>query len=666
MSVGGFHGRVLLVDLSSRSYVAQTIPRECYERFLGGRGVAASLYYDRVPPSADPLGPENELVLFTGPLTGIGVPCGTKTALSTKSPLTGHYLCSNAGGDFGARLKAAGYDGLIIRGKAATPQYLRISDANVDFCDASAVWEGTCSESMRRIREETGDAQASVICIGPAGEKRVRFASVMANDRAFGRGGAGAVLGAKNLKAVAVCVGGGGVGIGGGYGGGKGGGDTDGLGLGSGDGWGEDRSKGESTGKGKGKGKDERNGERAAEGASGGGQGVPIYDRETVRSLLAELVRKVRDDKRDLAEFGTSQLTEVMNRLGCYPARNFRTSFFEGIDSISARAMKSRYWVRDSTCYRCPIACGKVCEVKEGAFSGAVARPEYESTWAFGGQCGVGDFSAILAAIHLCDEYGLDAMTCGYVIGFAMDLAEEGLIKQVELNGAPLRFGDPDALVRMVHLIGRREGLGRQLGEGLLEAVREHPGWSEYAVHVKGMPFAGYDPRAFHGIGLTYGTSSRGACHNVGGWTISDELLSGRYDRYALLGKGELVRRLQDVRAFVDSSGVCTNARRVLGLTDKPKEVVLKAVTGIDFTPKLLEIGERIYNLERLCLNREGVTRQDDLLPARMSVPIPSGPAAGHRLGPEEYDVMLNEYYAARGWDADGRPTPQRLQELGL
>lgn len=602
MSIGGFHGRLLLVDLTSHECGVEAVPQGFYEAFLGGRGVAARYYYDRIGPEVDPLGPENELILFTGPLTGIGIPCGTKTGLSTKSPLTGHYLCSNAGGAFGARLKAAGYDGIILHGKAGRPEYLFISDKGVSFRDASDVWGKPCSESIRRIREAVGGPSTSVLCIGPAGEQQVRFASAMADDRVFGRGGAGAVMGAKNVKAIAV------------------------------------------TGTG----------------------GAPVADKKAVDSLVAELSRTVREEKRDLAEFGTSQLTEVMNRLGCYPVRNFRTSFLEDIEPISASTMKSKYWVKDSTCYRCPIACGKVCEAKDGPYTGVVARPEYESTWALGAHCGVTDFSAILRAIRLCDEYGLDTMTAGYMVGFAMDLFAEGFIKPADLDGVSLHFGNAETLVRLVEMIGRREGFGRELGEGILPLLEKHPTWSEFAVHVKGSPFAGYDPRAFHGIGLTYGTSNRGACHNVGGWTISDELLSGRYDRFALAGKGELVKRLQDVRAFVDSSGVCTNARRALGLTDKPTDVVLNAVAGLDLTSRLLEIGERIYNLERLCLNREGVTRKDDLLPRRMSVPIPTGPAAGHKLDAAQYEVMLDEYYAAREWNEDGLPTPEKLQELGL
>lgn len=602
MSVGGFHGRLLLVDLSSREWSTETVPQEYYEALLGGRGVAARYYFDRIGPAVDPLGEDNELILFTGPLTGVGIPCGTKLSLSTRSPLTGHYLCSNAGGNLGPRLKAAGYDGLIVRGRASSPVYLYISDQDVDIRDGTDLWGLTVSQTINRLRDTLGASSQSVLSIGPAGEKLVRFASMMADDRVLGRGGAGAVMGSKYLKAIVV----------------------------------------------------------------GGRAEVPVADRKTIDSISPELARTVREEKLDLAEFGTSQLTQIMNDLGCYPVRNFHTSHLENIEAISANTMKNKYWVKNSTCYRCAIACGQVCKVKQGQFVGIMVRPEYESTWALGGHCGVTDFSAILGALHLCNEYGLDAMTAGYMVGFAMDLFQEGLIGSKHLGGMSLNFGDGDALLKMIEMIGLREGFGAELGDGILAAIERNPDWAEYAVHVKGMPFAGYDPRAFHGIGLTYGTSNRGACHNVGGWTISDELLSGRYDRYALVGKGELVKRLQDVRAFVDSSGICTNARRPLGLTDKPREVVLKAVTGLDLTSRLLEIGERIYNLERLCLNREGVTRRDDLLPARMGIPIPSGPAAGHKLGPAEYDVMLDEYYHVRSWTADGRPTEQKLRELGL
>lgn len=602
MSTGGFHGRLLLVDLSSREWGTETVPREHYEALLGGRGVAARYYFDMIGPSVDPLGEDNELILFTGPLTGVKIPCGTKLSLSTRSPLTRHYTCSNAGGNLGPRLKAAGYDGLIVRGKAASPVYLYVSDQGVDIRDGADLWGLTVSQTMKRLRDSSVSPSESVLTIGPAGEKLVCFASMMADDRVFGRGGAGAVMGSKYLKAIVV----------------------------------------------------------------GGQAEVPVADAKTIDAVSPELARTVRGEKLDLAEFGTSQLTQIMNDLGCYPIKNFRTSYLENIEAINASTMKSKYWVKNSSCYRCTIACGQVCKVKEGRFAGSTVRPEYESAWALGGHCGVTDFSAILGALHLCNEYGLDSMTAGYMVGFAMDLFQERLISSRHLGGMSLDFGDGDALLKMIEMIGLREGFGAELGDGILAAIERHPDWAEYAVHVKGMPFAGYDPRAFHGIGLTYGTSSRGACHNVGGWTISDELLSGRYDRYALVGKGELVKRLQDVRAFVDSSGICTNARRPLGLTDKPREVVLKAVTGLDMTSRLLETGERIYNLERLCLNREGVGRSDDLLPARMNTPIPTGPAAGHRLGSAEYDVMLDEYYRVRSWTTDGRPSEQKLKELGL
>ncbi|MCR4401503.1 MAG: aldehyde ferredoxin oxidoreductase family protein [Firmicutes bacterium] len=602
MSIGGFHGRLLLVDLSSREWGTETVPGEYYEALLGGRGVAARYYYDRTGPSVDPFGEDNELIFFTGPLTGVKIPCGTKLSLSTRSPLTMHYTCSNAGGDLGPRLKAAGYDGLIVRGRATSPVYIKVSEQGVDIRDAADLWGLTVSETMEKLRDTSVSPSESVLTIGPAGERLVRFASMMADDRVFGRGGAGAVMGSKRLKAIVV----------------------------------------------------------------GGSQEVPVGDARAIDAVVPELARTIRGEKLDLAEFGTSQLTQIMNDLGCYPIENFRTSYSENIEAINAITMKAKYWFKNSSCYRCPIACGQVCKVKEGPFAGCAVRPEYESSWALGGHCGVTDYSAILGALHLCNEYGLDSMTAGYMVGFAMDLFQHRLIDSRHLAGISLEFGDGEDLVKMIEMITLREGLGAELADGILAVLERHPDWAEYAVHVKGMPFAGYDPRAFHGIGLTYGTSSRGACHNVGGWTISDELLSGRYDRYALVGKGELVKRLQDVRAFVDSSGICTNARRPLGLTDKPKDVVLKAVTGLDMTPRLIEIGERIYNLERLCLNREGVGRRDDLLPARMSVPIPTGPAAGHSLGSAEYDVMLDEYYRTRCWSVDGRPSEEKLKELGL
>jgi aldehyde:ferredoxin oxidoreductase len=284
-----------------------------------------------------------------------------------------------------------------------------------------------------------------------------------------------------------------------------------------------------------------------------------------------------------------------------------------------------------------------------------------------GPNCGVADFGAIVKANQMCDDLGLDTMSAANAVALTMELFERGLIGKEDTGGIEARFGSSEALTGIIELIAARQGIGDLLAEGMLHLHKVKPEWSAYILEVKGMPFAAYDPRGFHGNALTYGTSSRGACHNVGGWTIRAELQSGKYDRFATEGKGELVKSIQDTRAYVDSLGICTVVRSSMGFTDQPHGEVLEAVTGYDFTPELLDIGERIYNLERIILNREGIGRKDDRMPERiLQEKIPSGPTTGHGITEQMYTSMLDEYYRVRGWDNDGAPTEPTVQKLGL
>jgi aldehyde:ferredoxin oxidoreductase len=275
--------------------------------------------------------------------------------------------------------------------------------------------------------------------------------------------------------------------------------------------------------------------------------------------------------------------------------------------------------------------------------------------------------AAIIAANDVCDQVGLDTMQAGTMIAFAMELNQRGFITSEDADGLNLCWGNGESVIALLHKIANREGIGDLLAKSMLQIAREHPEYERYMMHVKGMAFAAYEPRGFYGMGLAYGTSARGACHNVGGWTIRDELTSGKYDRFALVGKGKMVQGIQDTRAYVDSLGICTVVRSGMGFSDVPKDKVLEYVTGVDFTPEFMEIGERIYSLERLIYNREGVSRKDDYLPERtMTEKLPTGMAKGSVLTREMYDVMLDEYYEVRDWDAEGRPTEKGIERLGL
>jgi len=555
MFEGGYLGKVLRVNLSTKECRVERLRGDEVVKLLGGRGLAAGYYYDEIGPGVRPFDPTNKVILMTGPLTGVRLPSTTKIGLSTKSPETGLYLCSNSGGDFGPQLKFCGFDGLIIEGRADDWTYLLIRDGEVTFGDART-WQGlTTGETLERLKMALGDKRASALSIGPAAERLVRFSYINVDRRAMGRGGAGAVLGSKRLKGIAV------------------------LGSGS----------------------------------------IPVADPDRVGEIRRAAIEELRETRANHTRYGTPQYIEVINELGCMPTRNFQTAYFEGADRIDAHVMRDGYWVRNFGCYQCPVACGKVCQVREGPFAGAHARTEYETIGMLGPNCGVGDFGAIVAANQLCDEIGIDTISAGNAIALTMELYERGLITDEDTDGIEARFGDAQALVALVRLIGERRGIGDLLAEGMRRVARERPGWSRYILAVKGLPFAAYDPRGFYGNGLTYGTSSRGACHNVGGWTIRAELQSGQYDRFALKGKGVLVQTIQDNRAYVDSLGLCTVVRGSMDFHDEPEGDVLRAVTGYDFTPHLMEIGSRIYTLERLILNREGIRRKDDLLPERIT-----------------------------------------------
>jgi aldehyde:ferredoxin oxidoreductase len=603
MFKGGYLGKILRVNLSTQEYRVEDLKENEVARLLGGRGLAAKMYYDEIGPEVKPFDAANKVFMMTGPLTGVDLPSTTKIGFSTKSPETGIYLCSNSGGDLGPELKFCGFDGLIIEGQAVEWTYLLIKDNEVTFGDARP-WQGlTTGKTLEALKETMGDKHAAALSIGPAAERLVRFSYVNVDTRASGRGGAGAVLGSKRLKGMAV--------------------------LGSAE--------------------------------------IPVADAHRIKEIRQAAIKVLRESRATHTRYGTPQYIEVINELGCMPTRNFQTAYFEGTDKIDAHMMREKYWVRNYGCYHCPVACGKVCEVKEGPFAGSRARTEFETVALLGPNCGVDDYGAIVAANQLCDELGIDTMSTGNAVALTMELYERGLITNEDTDGIEARFGSGQALVEIIRLIGERRGIGDLLAEGMARVARERPEWRRYILEVKGLPFAGYDPRGFHGNALTYGTSNRGACHNVGGWTIRAELQSGQYDRFALKGKGVLVQTLQDNRAYVDSLGLCTVVRGALGFGDAPKGDVLAAVTGYDFTPELMNIGARIYTLERMILNREGIRRKDDQLPERiMKEVVPSGPTKGRILTQEMYDVMLDEYYQVRGWDDDGVPTPETIRKLGL
>ncbi len=607
----GLTGRLLRINLSTKKIVVGEIPFAWVQKYLGGRGLAARYYYEEVGPDTDPLSPDNKLIFMAGIMTGAPAFGSTKSYIVTKSPLTGHYSVTNAGGYFGAHLKWAGYDGVIIEGRADSPVYISIKDDEVEIRNASNFWGMKTSETQDAIREWVGDKRASVACIGPAGEKLSKIASIMVDHSsrrggAFGRGGFGAVMGSKNLKGVAVV----------------------------------------------------------------GTKGMDLADLDGLRSYLKAHIKELRETTGNHTKYGTLQYVEPLYELGAYPLMNFtRTRVDESLmKNLFAEVMRSRYLAKDVACANCPVACGKFLEAKEVPWTGYKCKVEYETLWSLGPHCGVFDYNAIIAAHQIIDEHGFDGISAGYTVGFAMELYERGIIDKEFTGGIDLRFGNDEAEIQLLELMGERKCVGEVLADGAVAAAERIGKDSiRYVMHVKRQEFAAYEPRAFYGMGLAYATSSRGACHNVGGWTIRDELLKPRIDRFAIRGKGELVKSIQDVRAYIDSIALCTIPRRSLNLTDEPSSEVINYITGAGITGRDLVIaGERIYTFERMILNREGITKKDDMLPPRiMYEPIPDGPAKGHRISPAMLDFMLDEYYEARGWDSNGvvrEETKKRLE----
>ncbi|MBO3803730.1 MAG: aldehyde ferredoxin oxidoreductase family protein [Candidatus Brockarchaeota archaeon] len=602
----GYAGSVLRVDLTSGS-IRREPTNEGYARlYVGGRGLGARYLLDYAVPGSDPLSPQNPLVVMTGPFTGTPISSVHKFELLTRSPLTNMYLCSNVGGTFGVELKRAGIDGLILLGKLPKPGCLVILDGEAEIRDASSYWGRDCRETAMMVKRDLGE-EVRVMRIGQAGENLVRFANVMSEpERSAGKGGAGAVLGSKNLKAIAV--------------------------------------KGSSE--------------------------VEVADEDGVRELGREVLELIRENPAtglNFRRWGTCHFTRLISEMGIYPFKNFQSVLLGTLGKIDAETWRENYVVKDSSpCYVCSIGCAKTSVISKGKYEGcAVEGPEYESLWALGPNCGIVGCEAPIVANMLCDRLGLDTISTGVTIAFAMECYEKGFLTEAEA-GMPIRFGDEQALLSLVEKIAYREGIGNELAEGVRRfAGRMGKASERFAMHCKGMELPAYDPRGVWGMALAYATSCRGGDH-LKAWTISDEVTSGKYDRFSTCGKAELVKRIQDLRAVYDSLVNCILAARALTIEVCAK--LIEAVTGTGYGVEgLLRCGERIYNLERVIAAIDGISSKDDRLPARIvEDAVDVGIAAGKTLGKENFEKMLRDYYDERGWDGRGLPTERKLAELGM
>jgi aldehyde:ferredoxin oxidoreductase len=607
--MNGWNGRLLRIDLNRHTVSTEDIDPQMAKDFIGGRGWAIRYLYDEMDPRTDSLDAENKLIFCTGPLTGTPAPTGNRYMVITKSPLTGAISCSNSGGTFPTEMKRTGFDMFIFEGKSERPVYLWVEDDRAEIRPADHLWGADTHQTVETILTET-DPKARVACIGPAGERLARIAAIM-NDkhRAAARSGVGAVMGAKNLKAVVVR----------------------------------------------------------------GTQEVSLANGEEMRELCQTVQAEVgRDVKKGsaLREYGTAYVPEVTNELGILPTRNFQTGQFEGVESITGQALKDKYLIRPKPCFRCPIACGRLTRVDDEGYEGEGEGPEYETIAALGSACGVDNLAAITKANYLCNELGLDTISMGATISCAMELYEKGILTDKD-SGMALRFGDADAVIEMVRRTGAREGFGNLLAEGSYR-MAERFGHPEYAITAKKQEFPGYDPRGSKGMGLLYATSNIGASHMAGDVAYSEVFgVPEKLDPLTTTGKPALVKRFEDAFAVIDAAGLCVFLS-VRYLFDPSVELwptrltqIMNLATGAGYTEEtLLEAGERIYNLERMFLLKAGLTKKDDTLPARMlTEPLPEGPGKGHVADLEE---MLPEFYRLRGWDEDGIPTADTLKALRI
>lgn len=579
--MGGYMGKVIRVNLTERSVKVEALDLKMAQKYLGSRGFGVKVMLDEVPAGIDPFSPENKLIVATGALTGAPVPTSGRYMVITKSPLTGGIATANAGGFWGPKFKSTGHDAVIFEGKADKPVYLYVEDDRVEIKDASHLWGKRVTEVTEALqREHEG---ANVLSIGPAGEKLSLIASIMSDlDRAAGRGGVGAVMGSKNLKAIVVK----------------------------------------------------------------GSKKVSLYDEERTKEVSQEKVKILRDDPvagGGLPTYGTAVLVNIINESGVFPVRNFQYSYTDKADLISGETMTEKYLVRKAACYRCPIACGRVVKLADGS---VVGGPEYETIWAYGADCDVYDYDAINEVNYLCNEYGIDTISAGATIAAAMELYEKGYIKDedIDADGLSLKWGDPKAIVGWTKKIGLREGFGDKLADGSYRLAESY-GVPELSMTAKKQELPAYDPRGIQGHGITYATSNRGGCH-VKGYMISPEILGypEKLDRFTLEGKAAYAKLFHDLTAAIDSIGLCIFSTFGLGLPDYVD--MYNAVCGEVYDEKgLLEAGERVWNLERLFNLREGIDSSQDTLPKRLlEEPIKKGPSKGHvhqlaKLLPEYYEV---------------------------
>jgi len=611
----GWIGKVLRVNLTKCKVSVEDLDLEVAKNFIGGRGLGAKFLFDEIDPKIDPFDSQNKLIFATGPLTSTGAPASNRYMVVTKAPLTGAIANSSCGGSFGSELKFAGYDLIIFEGKSTNPVYLWIENERIEIRDAGKLWGRSTSETEEMIRTETNE-YAKIACIGPAGENLVRFANIMDGGRAAGRSGVGAVMGSKNLKAVAV----------------------------------------RGTG------------------------GVTVADKEGFLKAVREAFQALDSEyTRYFGKYGTPSVLSLVNERGVLPTRNFQAGVFDSAEKLYGEKLvpflkRKKKPIFGVACFGCPVACGRATEIVRANVINEGHGPEYETIGSLGAACGIDDLKAIIEANYICNEMGFDTITAGMTIACAMELYERGFLPKKDV-GMELNFGNAKVMVNLINKIAHREGFGDILAEGSYRLAEKY-GHPELSMSTKKQEFPCYDPRGLQGMAIQYATQSRGGDHirgeeqdidlyGVYNWRIVKDRNITYVDSFATEDKPLLTKEVQDWFCCIDSSGMC-NFMFYLGNTEDNLLSLLETATGVSYggVKGLMKTGERIFNLERLFNLKAGLTAKDDTLPKRMlETPIPDGPAKGQVARLKE---TLPKYYELRKWDKNGVPTIEKLRELGL
>ena len=615
MYKGGYTGKVLRINLTKQTAKEEKLPLKIAKDFIGGAGFGVKYLYDEVPADTNPLGPDNKLIFASGPFSGTSVPCASRMAVTGKSPLTGAVGMALTGGYFPVEMKFAGYDAMIIEGKAEQPTYVYIKDGDVKFRSAKRVWGMKTLDTQQIIKNELNDQNVRIACIGPAGENLSKIACIINEMRAIGRKGLGAVMGSKNLKAIAV----------------------------------------------RGRGK------------------VPVADKDKLKIAKGTFTKAMKESEVLYPQFsktGTPMVVDATDAMGILPFRNYRdTGTRSFADKIGVDVQMTRNISREH-CYNCPVGCSQLKVARTEPYSGTLTEgPEFETFYSLGTVTGIDNIDAIIAADRLADELGLDAISSGVTVAFAMELYENGILTREDTGGIDLHFGNHEAVMSLLRMMAHRQGIGGLLADGTRAAAQKiGKGSEKYAMQVKGLELPGYDVRGAKGHGLNYATSYTGADHNRGycfqeifGIPVPKEV-----DRFAAKGKGELTKWNQDVRtATADCPTMCVFLldMAVPAIATQNTADLMTAVTGLKFSADDVQrVGERINNLAKAFNVKAGLTRDDDTLPERlMTEPLKGGASKGQLISPQDLKVMLDEYYEARGWDVNtGIPTKKKLVELGL